>query len=89
MPIEKTLRGEWLLVGARRIQHYLDDSIHRPVRRYQPANIHAKAPGEGGPHLLCVEFLALDFARLQYIDGQSLEDCTLLERKAQSLHPPE
>jgi hypothetical protein len=54
--------------------------------RYPCHDIHAKPPGDRGPDLSGVEFLALYFTALEDIFCERLKDRLLAEVKSESFH---
>jgi hypothetical protein len=71
---------------ARSVQHHFDDPLHVPIRIFEAPDVHAEAPGKRGTHLLRVEVFPLDFAALEYVIGEGLENGLLTKLEAQTLH---
>ena len=87
MPAEQPFRGQRLVEGVRRIEHHVDDPFHVPVHRRQTSDLHPHAAGNGGPHGLGIQRLALDLAGLHHVAGQRLQGGLLPEREPERLHP--
>ena len=89
MPAQQPLLGQRRLEALGRVQQHLHHPLHGPVRRRQRPDVHAQAPGQGGTHLLPVERLAFDQARLQDVLGERLEDGLVLQGEAEAFHTPD
>ena len=86
MPSEEPFVGEWLVVMARGVKHHFDDAFDVTVCGLEGSDIHAEPPGNRGPDLRGVEFLALDFTALEDIFCQRLKDGLLAEAKSEGFH---
>ena len=89
VPSEQPFGAQRLGIALGRIEHHLDDAFDIAVAGNQSGNVHAEAAGNRGAHLLAIEMLALDLARLDHVFGQRLEDGLLAQREADGLHPPD
>ena len=72
---------------TRRVEHHLDNTLDLAVRLSRTGGIQAKTARDRRTDLLGVQLLAFDFARLDDIFGESLQDCLLPEIEAKRLHP--
>jgi hypothetical protein len=68
------------------VKHHFDDAFDVAVCGLEGSDIHAKPPGDRGPDLRGVEFLALDFTALEDIFCQCLKDGLLAEVKSKGFH---
>lgn len=87
MPGEEPFRREGRRIILRRIQHHLDHPLDIAIDRCKRADVHAKASGNGGAHLLLVQVLALDLAGLQDVLCQRLKDGFGPQVEAERFHP--
>ncbi|MDR6954772.1 hypothetical protein J2X65_004148 [Ancylobacter sp. 3268] len=85
MPAEQPLRGQWLLIVLRGIEHHFHDAFDMAIGGDQAGNIHAEAAGDRGTDLFPVKHLAFDLAGLQNVFGQHMDDF-LAKREAKCLH---
>ena len=76
--------GSSILLG--RVEHHLDDAFDIAVGGRQRADVHAQPAGDRGAHLIRVEDLTFDLARLEDILGQGLEHGLAAQREAKRLH---
>ena len=86
VPCEETPARQRLGVTLRRFQHHLDHAFDMPVRRGEPADIDPQVARGRGTHLIAVKRLALDFARLQDILGQRVENSFRPQLKAKAIN---
>lgn len=70
VPAKEPLLGQRLVVALGRVEHQLDDALSVATYGHESPDIHSQPPGDRRPHLLGVEFLALDGGRLHHIDRQ-------------------
>ena len=86
MPIEEPFVGEGLIVMAGGVEHHFDDAFDVTVCGLEGSDIHAEPPGDRGPDLRRVEFLALYFTALEDIFCERLKDGLLAEVKSEGFH---
>jgi hypothetical protein len=79
MPSEEPFVGEGLVVMAGGVEHHFDDAFDVAVGGLEYSGIHAEPPGDRGPDLRGVEFLALYFTALEDIFCECLKDRLLAE----------
>jgi hypothetical protein len=86
MPAEETLRGQWLVIVLRRVQHHLHDAFDVTVGRPQPADVDAESTRDRRADLVRVQRLAFDLAALQHVLGKRPKNGLLPHPEAQCLH---
>ncbi|SRR6266568_1473252 len=86
MPSEKPLCRQRSRVVARRVQHHFNDALYVSIHGLEAANIHPKTARNRGADLLRVQLFPFDFAALEYIRAERLEDRLLTHTEAETLH---
>jgi len=89
VPLEEALRGEWFVEPLRGVEHHVDDAVDRAILARSTANVDPQTTRHRRSHLILIEVLALDLARLQHLLSEREELGVLLARETQALHPPE
>ena len=87
MPGEQAVLGERRRKVLGRVEHHLDHAVDVAVRRGEGSDIHAEAAGDRGSHLILVEQFAFDFAGLEDVFGEGLENRFSAQVEAERMHP--
>ena len=74
---------------ARGIQHHFHDAFDVAVGGLEGADVYPQAPGDGGTDLPGIELFAFDFAALENVRRQRLQDGLLLKVEAEPFHAPD
>jgi len=87
VPAEQSLCRQQRIIFFSGIEHHLDDALDVTIGRRERADIHPQPARERGAHLIAIEHLAFNLARLEHLLGQVVEARFGAQQEAERLHP--
>src|SRR3546814_3785328 len=78
--------GQRLGIVLRGVQHHFHDALDVAICFDQTADVHAETAGDGGAHLLPVQYLAFNLAGFDNVLGECLKHGFRAQREAKRLH---